>query len=165
MTWRDRTHIIAKMPNRKPLDPAAKYPLPARTPPEPEMSNEEFDPLEEALHYAARLKGLTLIRTGNAYGLAEFRLTGATLDEIAAYLAADDGTNDEAPEVRRRSGLQALVKAEHAMLAELEAGRRKANNRGDDRLATEAALAEIRRRIMELSKDRQAAPGSPPRRA
>lgn len=129
------------------------------------MSNEEFDPREQALQYAARLKGLTLVRTGNAYALAEFRLSGATLDQIAAYLAADDGTNDDAPEVRRRSDLQALLKAEHAMLAELEAVRRKANDRGDDRLATEAALAEIRRRIMELSKDRQAAPASPARRA
>ena len=130
------------------------------------MSNEEFDPREQALQYAARLKGLTLVRTGNTYALAEFRLSGATLDDIAAYLAADDGADDAAPEARRRSDLHALLKAEHAMMAELETARRKANARGDDRLATEAALAEIRRRIMELSKDRQAnAPGAPARRA
>jgi hypothetical protein len=129
------------------------------------MSNEEFDPREQALQHAARLKGFTLVRTGNAYALAEFRLSGATLDEIAAYLAADDGSNDHAPRLRRRSDLQALIKAEHAMLAELEAVRRKANDRGDDRLTTEAALAEIRRRIMELSKDRPAGPRTPARRA
>ncbi|HUI96704.1 MAG TPA: hypothetical protein VLX44_13185 [Xanthobacteraceae bacterium] len=114
------------------------------------MSNEESDPREQALQYAARLKGLTVVRTGDTYALAEFRLSGATLDEIAAYLAADDGL-DNAPEARRRSDLQALLKAEHAMLAELETARRKANEPSRDRLATEAALQEIRRRIMQLS--------------
>jgi len=114
------------------------------------MSNEESDPREQALQYAARLKGLTVVRTGDTYALAEFRLSGATLDEIAAYLAGDDGADDP-PEPRRRSDLQALLKAEHTMLAELETARRKANEPGRDRLATEAALKEIRRRIMELS--------------
>jgi len=119
------------------------------------MSNEESDPREQALQYAARLKGLTVVRTGDTYALAEFRLSGATLDEIAAYLAADDGA-DEPPEARRRSDLQALLKAEHAMLAELETARRKANEPGRDRLATEAALQEIRRRIMQLSREAEA---------
>jgi hypothetical protein len=114
------------------------------------MSNEESDPREQALQYAARLKGLSVVRTGDTYALAEFRLSGVTLDEIAAYLAADDGADDP-PEARRRSDLQALLKAEHAMLAELETARREANTRGNDRLATEAALQEIRRRIMQLS--------------
>ena len=129
------------------------------------MSNEELDPREQALQFAARLKGLTLVRTGTTYALAEFRLSGATLDEIAAYLATDEGINDDLPEARRRSDLQALLKAEHAMLAEVDGARRKANAPANDRLATEAALAEIRRRIMELSKDRDAdAPARPARR-
>ena len=129
------------------------------------MSNEELDPREQALQFAARLKGLTLVRTGTTYALAEFRLSGATLDEIAAYLATDEGINDDLPEARRRSDLQALLKAEHAMLAEVDSARRKANAPANDRLATEAALAEIRRRIMELSKDRDAdAPARPARR-
>jgi len=116
------------------------------------MSNEESDPREQALQYAARLKGLTLVHTGDTYALAEFRVSGATLDQIAAYLAADDGADDP-PEPRRRSDLQALLKAEHAMLAELETARRKANEPSRDRLATEAALKEIRRRIMKLSEE------------
>ena len=119
------------------------------------MSNEEFSPSEQALQYAARLKGLTVVRTGDTYALAEFRLSGATLDDIAAYLAADDGVDDP-PEARRRSDLQALLKAEHAMLAELETARRKANEPSRDRLATEAALQEIRRRIMQLSREAEA---------
>ena len=119
------------------------------------MSNEESDPREQALQYAARLKGLTVVRTGDTYALAEFRLSGATLDEIAAYLAADDSVEDP-PETRRRSDLQALLKAEHAMLAELETARRKANEPSRDRLATEAALKEIRRRIMQLSGEAEA---------
>jgi hypothetical protein len=119
---------------------------------EPEMSDQEFDAREESLQYAARLKGLSLMRTGETYALAEFRVRDATLDEIAAYLAADGGYDDASPDERRRTNLQALLKAEHAVMAELETERRKANARGNDRLATAAALAEIRRRIMELSQ-------------
>lgn len=125
------------------------------------MSDEELDAREQALRYAAGLKGLALVRTGETFALAEFKMRGATLDEIAAYLDADGAAEDRPREDRmpdrRRADLRALLKAEHAMLAELDAARRKAIERGSDHTTTEAALAEIRRRIAELSEARETA--------
>ena len=46
------------------------------------MPNE--DEREQALHHAARLKGLSLVRTGDAFALAVY--TAATLNEIADFL-------------------------------------------------------------------------------
>ncbi len=119
------------------------------------MSNEEFDARARALQYAARLKGLWLVRTGDTFALAEFKVSGATLEEIAAYLGADGSSEDRPPKDQRRADLQALLKAEHALLAELEMERRAADERSRDRGSTEAALAEIRRRIAELSEARE----------
>lgn len=120
------------------------------------MGDEDVDAREEALRYAAGLQGLSLVRTGDTFALAEFKLSGATLDQVAAYLAADPG-EDAGESVRgldkhRRSDLRALLKAERAMLAELETGRRKAHARSEEHTTTERALAEIRRRIAELSR-------------
>ncbi len=125
------------------------------------MPNEEFDARARALQYAARLKGLWLVRTGDTFALAEFKVSGATLEEVAAYLGADSGFEDRPPQDQRRADLQALLKAEHALLAELEMERRAADERSRDRTSTEAVLAEIRRRIAELSesRDREARSG------
>jgi hypothetical protein len=122
------------------------------------MSDEDFDAREQALRYAAGLKGLALVRTGDTFALAEIKIRDATLDEIAAYLDAVEISTERASPNRRRADLRALLKAEHAMLAELDAVRRKADERSSDRATTEAALAEIRRRIAELSEERQMAP-------
>jgi hypothetical protein len=84
------------------------------------MPNEEFDEREEALRYAAGLNGLSLVRTGDTFALAHYKLTGATLDEIAAFLGTDGG-----PE-RRHADLRAMLKAEHAMIAKLEEAKRTA---------------------------------------
>lgn len=120
------------------------------------MGDEDVDAREEALRYAAGLKGLSLVRTGDTFALAEFRLSDATLDQVAAYLAADPA-EDPGDSVRgldehRRSDLRALLKAERAMLAELDNERRKADARSEESTTTERALAEIRRRIAKLSQ-------------
>jgi hypothetical protein len=121
------------------------------------MPDEGNDAREKALRFAAGLKGLALLRTGETFALAEFKMSGATLDEIAAYLDGDDSVTDDLSPDRRRADLRALLKAERAMLAELEAERRKLSEPGNDRAATEATLAEIRRRISELSEAREKA--------
>jgi hypothetical protein len=138
------------------------------------MADEDSDAREQALRFAAGLQGLALVRTGDTYALAEIKMRGATLDEIAAYLDGDQvadagASQDDVSPDRRRADLRALLKAERAMIAELEARRRKVDEPGqpgepsDDRATTEAALAEIRRRITELSEARErAAPARDP---
>jgi len=120
------------------------------------MGDDDVDAREEALRYAAGLKGLSLVRTGDTFAVAEFKLSGATLDEVAAYLAADPaeepGESVRGLDEHRRSDLRALLKAERAMLAELDNERRKADARSEESTTTERALAEIRRRIAELSQ-------------
>ena len=109
------------------------------------------DEREQALHYAARLRGLTLVRSGEKYALVHYALADANLDEVAAFLASDDGAEQDAMPGDRRADLRAMLKAERALLVEMEQSQRTAdNNRGRDRAATEAALAEIRRRITEI---------------
>lgn len=120
------------------------------------MGDDDVDAREEALRYAAGLKGLSLVRTGDTFAVAEFKLSGATLDQVAAYLAAEPaeepGEGVRGLDEHRRSDLRALLKAERAMLAELETDRRKAHARSEESTTTERALAEIRRRIAELSQ-------------
>jgi|SRR5689334_4678344 len=120
------------------------------------MGDDDVDAREEALRYAAGLKGLSLVRTGDTFAVAEFKLSGATLDQVAAYLAADPaeehGESVRGLDEHRRSDLRALLKAERAMLAELETDRRRAHARSEESTTTERALAEIRRRIAELSQ-------------
>jgi hypothetical protein len=121
----------------------------------PKMPNEEFDEREQALHYAARLKGLSLVRTGNTFALAQ--VTGATLDEIAAFLATDGNPEVENRRVeqQRRADLRAMLKAEHALILEFEEEKRRAGERSPNHETTEAALAEIRCRIAEIQEAQQ----------
>lgn len=108
------------------------------------------DEREQALHYAAKLRGLTLVRSGEKYALVQYVVADASLDEIAEYLASDDGAEPEAALGGRRADLRAMLKAERALLVEMEQATRQAGERSRDRATTEAALAEIRRRITEI---------------
>src|SRR5262245_55923568 len=105
---------------------------------------------EQALQQAARLKGFSLVRTGNAFALAVY--TAATLDEIAAFLAADSSCDDGSRRLEddRRADLWAMLRTERALIAELEEEKRKAHVGSPDHETIEAALAEIRRRIAEI---------------
>lgn len=108
------------------------------------------DEREQALHYAAKLRGLTLVRSGEKYALVHYVLNDASLDEIAAFLASTNSDERRAPDGDRRADLRAMLKAERALLVEMEQAAREAGDRGRDHAATEAALAEIRRRIGEI---------------
>src|SRR5262245_15245949 len=105
-----------------------------------------MDEREQALHYAARLRGLTLVRSGDKYALVQYFVTDATLDEIAAFLTGD---SDTAPGAGPGDRLRAMLKAERALLAEMEEAQRRAGEGARDRTA-ESALADIRRRIAEI---------------
>jgi hypothetical protein len=107
------------------------------------------DEREQALHYAARLRGLTLVRSGEKYALVHYVLDDASLDEIAAFLASETSDERRAPDGDRRADLRAMLKAERALLVEMERATRQEDD-SRDRAATEAALAEIRRRITEM---------------
>src|SRR3954471_4598868 len=117
------------------------------------MPQDEFGEYERALHYAARLQGLALIQTGDTFALVDYKVTGATLDEIAAYLAADKSADSESrsPNNSRRTDLRAMLKAERTLLAELEDQKRKSGNNSNQESA-DATLAEIRRRITEMQE-------------
>jgi hypothetical protein len=122
------------------------------------MPNE--DEREQALQQAARLMGLALVRAGDVFALAIY--TAATLDEIAAHLATDSppDTGHRHPEEQRRDDLWAMLKAERALIAELQEEKRKASTGGPDHETIEAKLAEIRRRIAEMEDIKRAqAPG------
>jgi hypothetical protein len=108
------------------------------------------DEREQALHYAARLRGLTLVRSGEKYALVHYVLNDASLDEIAAFLVSENSDERRAPDGDRRADLRAMLKAERALLVEMERGQHGGEERGRDRAATEAALAEIRRRNTEM---------------
>lgn len=105
---------------------------------------------EQALQQAARFKGLSLVRTSDAFALAVH--TAATLDEIAAFLAADSSSDDGSRRLEddRRADLWAMLRTERALIAELEEEKRKAHTGDPDHETIEAALAEIRRRIAEI---------------
>jgi hypothetical protein len=108
------------------------------------------DEREEALHYAAKLRGLSLVRIGDRFSLVQYVLTDASLDEVASYLAGDEDTEPAETSGDRRANLRAMLKAERALLAEMEQVKQKASAAGRERVTTESALAEIRRRIAEL---------------
>ena len=107
----------------------------------------------QALYYAAKLRGLSLVRSGEKFALVQYVVADASLDEIAAYLAADDGAEPPATLDDRRADLRAMIKAERALLAQMEQKERQAGGQNDERAATEAALAEIRRRIREIQNE------------
>jgi len=119
------------------------------------MPNEEKR--EQALHHAARLKGLSLVRTGNTFALALY--TAATLDEIAAFLATDATSDVELrpTEEHRRADLRAMLKAERALIAELEVEKRKRGTQDPDHKSHETTLAEIRRQIAEIQQAKRTA--------
>ncbi|HLH92711.1 MAG TPA: hypothetical protein VKX28_30160 [Xanthobacteraceae bacterium] len=108
------------------------------------------DEREEALHYAAKLRGLSLVRTGERFALVQYLLTDASLDEVASYLADDEDTEPAETSGDRRANLRAMLKAERALLAEMEQVKQRASAAGRERATTESALTEIRRRIAEL---------------
>jgi hypothetical protein len=108
------------------------------------------DEREQALHYAAKLRGLSLVRTGDKFTLAQYLMIDASLDEIAAFLASDGSAERGTAQTDRRADLRAMLKAEHALLVEMEQEKRKAGESSRDRGTTETALAEIRRRIAEI---------------
>jgi hypothetical protein len=112
------------------------------------------DEREQAVRHAARLKGLALVRTGDTFALAV--CTDATLEEIADFLAARANSDVE----HRRADLRAMLRAERALIAELEAEKRKTDASSSNHATPEAALAEIRRRIAEIQRaEQQEAPG------
>jgi DnaJ-domain-containing protein 1 len=115
------------------------------------MPNE--DEREQALQQAARLKGLSLVRAGDGYALAIY--TAATLDEIADFLTADPlpDAGHRHVEEQRRADLWAILRAERALIAELEEQKRKVRTGGTETIET--ALAEIRRRIAEIEDTRR----------
>jgi len=108
------------------------------------------DEREQALQYAARLRGLTLVRSGEKYALVQYLLDNASLDEIAAFLVSENSDERRTPDGDRRADLRAMLKAERALLVEMEQATRGAGEQSRDHAATEAALAEIRRRISEI---------------
>jgi hypothetical protein len=114
------------------------------------------DEREQALQHAARLKGLALVRAGDAFALAVH--IAPTLDEIAAFLATHSSRDagSHCGEDQRRADLWAMLKAERALIAELEVEKRKASTGGSDHETIEAALAEIRRRIAEIEDTKRA---------
>ncbi len=113
------------------------------------MTNEAPDEREQALHYAARLRGLSLVRSGEKFTLARYLLTDATLDQVAAFLASDREADSEKAG-NRRADLRAMLKAEHTLLVEMEQEKRRLGERSRERTSTELALAEIRQRIAEI---------------
>jgi hypothetical protein len=133
------------------------------------MPNKELEQREEALRYAARLNGLTLIRTGDTFALADCKLTDVTLDEIAGFLSNDGspGAEYRPAEENRRANLRALLKAEHSMMAEREDEKRKMHEcqMAESRIpqaknsptTTESDLVAIRRRLAEIEEDQRIA--------
>jgi hypothetical protein len=122
------------------------------------MPNNEFDQREEALRYAARLNGLTLIRTGDTFALADYKLTDVTLDEIAAF---------SAPTAAPEPNIAPPRKAEHSMMAERAEEKRKTHERQmaesripqakNSQTTTETELVAIRRRLAEIEEDQRTA--------
>jgi hypothetical protein len=122
------------------------------------MPDGQCDEREEALRYAAGLKGLSLLRTGDTFALVIARLSGATLDQIADYLAAEGGQAEhQRAQADRRADLRALLKAEHAIMVEFDESRRRAVAGTANGDAIEAVLAEIRRRLVEIDESKRTA--------
>jgi hypothetical protein len=113
------------------------------------------DEREQALQQAARLKGLALVRAGDAFALAVY--TAATLDEIADFLATDSppDARHRGVEEDRHADLLAILRVERALIAELEEEKRKVRAGCPEHETIEAALANIRRRIAEIEDTRR----------
>jgi hypothetical protein len=77
---------------------------------------------EDRLRYAARLKGLALIRMAEGYALAAYEFTGASLDEVEQYLGTD-GSKEAAQrraEEMAFANVRAMIEAAHEMAAEAQ---------------------------------------------
>jgi hypothetical protein len=75
---------------------------------------------EDRLRYAARLKGLALIRMAEGYAVAAFQFTAASLDEVEQYLGTD-GSKEAAQRMAEDMALanaQAMIEAANEMIAE-----------------------------------------------
>ena len=75
---------------------------------------------EDRLRYAARLKGLALIRMAEGYAVAAYQFTGASLDEVEQYLGTD-GSKEAAQRMAEEMAVanaQAMIEAAHEMIAE-----------------------------------------------
>ncbi len=107
---------------------------------------------EQALQYAAGLRGLTLVRSGEKYALVHYVVSETSLDEIETFLASSTDGEAGAARAGRGPDLRAMLRAEHALLVEM-ADKRRIGERSSERASTEAALAEIRRRIAELQTE------------
>jgi len=114
------------------------------------------DEREQALQQAARLKGLSLVRAGDTFALAIY--TAATLDEIAEFLATDSPPDTPYGhlEAQRCTDRWAILKAERALIAELEEQKRKLRAGGPEHDTIEVALAKIRHRIAEIEDTNRA---------
>jgi hypothetical protein len=75
---------------------------------------------EDALRYAARLRGLSLIRMADgSYALARYERTGATLHEIEAYMGTDGSAEAKAREETERQ--ERVKEADRIRIAHQEA--------------------------------------------
>jgi hypothetical protein len=93
-----------------------------------------------------------LVRNRDKYALVQYVVNDTSLDEIEAFLTSDSNAELDAAQGGRRADLRAMLKAERALLVEM-ADKRETGEASRERSATEAALAEIRRRIVELQSE------------
>jgi hypothetical protein len=93
-----------------------------------------------------------LVHSGDKYALVRYELNDASLDEIEAFLASDTDAEPDTAQGGRRADLRAMLKAERALLVQM-AESRETDQGSRERASTEAALAEIRRRISELQTE------------
>jgi hypothetical protein len=97
---------------------------------------QDDDTRENNLRHAARMRGLSLIRTTAGYVLVEYKLTGATLDEIERFLGTDGSREAE----QRRRDQQLADKTVRWLDATLEMFRKQDEERERDlREMTETA--------------------------
>jgi hypothetical protein len=84
------------------------------------MAMNELHEREEALRQAARMRGLSLVTTGDTFALVRCE---ATLDEIEAFLGTDDYREAEyrRAEELKLANREAMLKAQVEMIRRVEA--------------------------------------------
>jgi flagellar motility protein MotE (MotC chaperone) len=90
---------------------------------------QDDDTRENNLRHAARMRGLSLIRATTGYVLVEYKLTGATLDEIERFLGTD-GSREAGQ--RRREEQQLADKTVRWLNATLKMFRKQDEERERD---------------------------------
>jgi hypothetical protein len=124
------------------------------------------DTREDDLRYAALTRGLALIHTATGYALAEYKLTGASLDDVERYLGTDgssEARQRDADERRQRDH-------EHWTKVTIAALEKRAEEREQDKQRqmemlkksqiksslqqkpTGAEIAEIRDRLRKVAR-------------